>query len=88
MLLKAVKIASATILCLILALGLVSAVVNFIPGKGCGSLTPIKRIKKMPTDPEEIAQLECVIVEDEQSYLDYINDKPSKPLRNIVYRVL
>ena len=55
-----------------------AAAVKFIPGKGCGSLTPIKRINTMPTEPEEIEKLECVIVEDEDSYQEYHGNLPRK----------
>ena len=45
--------------------------VGFIGGRNCGTLIEIKTIKTLPIDPEDVEELECVFVEDEQSLIKY-----------------
>ena len=50
---------------------------GFITGRGCGSITPITRMDKLPEDPEEVAKLACVITPDVDGLRKRCNAKPS-----------
>ena len=40
---------------------------NFLPGRGCGTVTPIGTIDSVPEDYEEASKLGCVFVRDKTS---------------------
>ncbi len=58
--------------------GLAQDLSSFIPGRGCGSVTPIREIDTLPEDYDEAtSDLACVFVKDKESLDRYKASLPS-----------
>lgn len=51
---------------------------GFIQGKGrnCGTLEPIVKLQKMPESQDDIDELACAVIEDEESFQAYLKSQP------------
>ncbi len=58
----------------------------FLPGRGCGTVTPITTIEKVPDGYDEGSGIGCAFVEDEESFEAYTASRPSMYLQNYHYK--